>query len=95
MPLPRHNSTACYLQRRTCHILLEQIERGSEEQKVLNEEAERQGHDRKSASLSGPAARQKGNDARGADEGYDRSKRAQDAKPRAPVAEEDESAEDR
>ena len=32
---------------------------------------------------------------RGADEGYDRSKRAQDAKPRAPVAEENESAEDR
>jgi Asp-tRNA(Asn)/Glu-tRNA(Gln) amidotransferase A subunit family amidase len=31
----------------------------------------------------------------GADEGYDRSKRAQDAELRAPIAEENESAEDR
>src|SRR3984893_321004 len=43
----------------------------------------------------GPAIRQERNNARGTDEGNDRPKRAQDAKPRAPIAKENERAEDR
>src|SRR5580704_12360437 len=43
----------------------------------------------------GPAIRQERNNARGADEGNDRPKRAQDAEPRAPIAKENERAEDR
>src|SRR5580692_5195402 len=81
--------------RRTGQILLEQIERHDEEQDVLHQETEWQGHDRKSTGFLGPAIGQEGNNARGTDEGHDRPKRAQDAKPWAPIAKENERAEDR
>ena len=90
----QHEITLCYLQCRARQILLEQVERCREKQDVLHQEAEWQRHDRKSARLAGPRVGQEGYDSRGTDEGHDRPKRAQDAEPRAPIAEENEGAED-
>jgi hypothetical protein len=64
-------SAPCYLQRRTRQILLEQIERSDEEQDVLHQEPEWQGHNWKSARLAGPGIGQEGNNARGTDEGHE------------------------
>src|ERR1700745_3761777 len=87
--------TWLYLHRGTHQILLEQIERSSEEKDVLHQESHRQREDRKSTRLLGPGAGQEWHNGRCADVGHDRPQRAQDAKPRAPIAKKNESAEDR